>query len=94
MVAATVRLPSGTDAGSLAVRAAVGLVLGIALVALVRRMLGALGEAPPPPPQQVDARPSDVVYECGVCGTRVRLEVAATGKAPKHCGDEMEAKLA
>jgi DNA-directed RNA polymerase subunit RPC12/RpoP len=37
---------------------------------------------------------TDVVYVCIVCGTRLRLEVAATGKAPRHCGEEMDAQVA
>ena len=90
----TLRLPSGTDTRSLTVRALVAFGIGLVLIVVVRRMLAALGEAPPAPPATVDARTADVVYECALCGTRLRLEVAATGKAPKHCGEEMEAKLA
>jgi hypothetical protein len=86
-------LPSGTETGSLIARGAVGLAIGLALIFVVRRMLRALVEPPPPAPPTVDARGSDVVYECPVCGTRVRLEVAATAKPPKHCGEEMEAKI-
>jgi peptidoglycan/LPS O-acetylase OafA/YrhL len=93
-VAVAVQLPSGTGAASITIRAVVALVIGVFLIVVVRRMLGALGEAPPPPPAQVDARPAHVVYACNVCGTRLRLEVAATGKAPKHCGEEMEPTLA
>ena len=89
-----VRLPSGTDAGSLATRAAVAFGIGLFLIVVVRRMLATLGAPPPPAPVTVDARTADVVYECAHCGTRLRLEVAATGKAPRHCGEEMEAKLA
>jgi hypothetical protein len=93
-VAVTVQLPSGTNASSLTVRALVALIIGVVLIVIVRRMLAALGAAPPPPPAKVDARPADVVYVCTLCGTRVRLEVASTGKAPKHCGEEMEPELA
>lgn len=74
-------------------RAVIGLGVGLLLIIFVRRMLGALSEAPPPRPPTVDARSTDVVYECPVCGTRVRLEVAATGKPPKHCGEEMEPQV-
>jgi hypothetical protein len=63
------------------------------LIAVVRRMLGALADPPPPPPQTVDATETEVVYECPTCGTRLRLEVAATAKAPRHCGEEMEPSL-
>jgi hypothetical protein len=69
-------------------------LIGGALIFVVRRMLRALTEPPPPPPQTVDARFSEVVYVCPVCGTRLRLEVAATAKAPRHCGEEMEPELA
>jgi hypothetical protein len=93
-VAVAVQLPSGTSAGSLAVRAIVALFVGGVLIAVVRRALGAMGAAPPPPPAQVDARRADVVYVCAHCGTRLRLEVASTGKAPRHCGEEMETELA
>jgi len=93
-VAVTVQLPSGTNASSIAVRAAVALLIGGALIVMVRRSLAAFGAAPPAPPKQVDARPADIVYVCTLCGTRLRLEVASTGKAPKHCGEEMQAELA
>lgn len=86
-------LPEGTATSSLVVRALAGLAIGLVLVMVVRRMLGALVAPPPPPAERVDARPADVVYECPVCGTRVRLEVAVTAKAPKHCGEEMETLL-
>jgi hypothetical protein len=88
------RLPQGTSPFSLIVRGAVGLSIGLALIYVVRRMLGALTEPPPAPPQRFDARATDVIYECPVCGTRLRLEVAATTKAPRHCGEEMEASVA
>jgi dipeptide/tripeptide permease len=87
-------LPSNTGSGSVALRAGVGLGLGLVIILIVRRMLHALTEQPPPPPETVDARTSEVVYVCNVCGTRVRLEVAATTNAPRHCGEEMEPQLA
>jgi hypothetical protein len=87
------RLPTGTSAGSLALRAGAAFAAGLGLIVVVRRALGAMGDPPPAPPLTVDAGPADVVYECTVCGTRVRLEVAATGKPPKHCGEEMVAKV-
>jgi hypothetical protein len=87
-------LPSNTGAGSIAFRAIAGLVIGGVVVVIVRRALRALTEPPPPSPQTVDARTSEVVYVCQVCGTRVRLELAATTKAPRHCGEEMEPQLA
>jgi hypothetical protein len=87
-------LPGDTGKGSLAIRAAVGLSIGLVFTFFAWRMLRALTEPPPPSPPTVEAQSSDVVYECPVCGTRVRLEVAATGKAPKHCGEEMEPSLA
>jgi hypothetical protein len=93
-VGVTVQLPSGTNTSSLTVRALVALLIGVVLIVIVRRSLAALVAAPPAPPVKVDARSSEVVYVCTLCGTRVRLEVAATGKAPKHCGEEMEPELA
>jgi hypothetical protein len=87
-------LPNGTDRGSVITRAATGLVIGLIVVAFVGRSLRSMTHPPPPPPPVVDARPVDVVYECVHCGTRLRLEVAATGKAPRHCGEEMEPKVA
>lgn len=88
------RLPDDTSAPSLIVRGALGLSVGLVLIVIVRRSLRALAAPPPAPPRQIDARASEVVYTCPVCGTRVRLEVAVTAKAPKHCGEEMEPSLA
>ena len=93
LVATPTLLPSGTNTGSLITRGATALAIGLIVIFIVRRMLRALVLPPPPAPQTVDARPSDVVYVCPVCGTRVRLEVAATVKPPKHCGEEMEARI-
>ncbi len=93
LVATPTLLPSGTNARSLITRGATALAIGAGIIFVVRRMLRALVLPPPPAPQTVDARPSDVVYVCPVCGTRVRLEVAATAKPPKHCGEEMEATI-
>jgi hypothetical protein len=90
---AIARMPDGTNAGSLVIRGAIGLSIGLGLIMVVRRMLGSLTDPPPPPPQTVDAQESEVVYECISCGTRVRLELAATAKAPRHCGEEMEPSL-
>ena len=86
-------LPRETQLSSLIVRGVIGLLIGLVLILFVRRMSRAFGDAPVGAPMTVDARSTDVVYECPVCGTRVRLEVAATAKAPRHCGEEMEAKL-
>ncbi len=88
------RLPNDTSTPSLVVRGALGLSIGLVLVFVVRRSMRALGAPPAAPPRHVDARASEVVYTCPVCGTRVRLEVATTAKAPKHCGEEMEPSLA
>ncbi len=88
------RLPSNTGAGSLVIRGVVAGLAGLILIVVVRRMTRSMAEPPPPPPQTVDARMSEVVYVCPVCGTRVRLELAATTKAPRHCGEEMEPQLA
>lgn len=87
------RLPPGTGTGALVVRASVALGIGLILTIVVARMLGSLTTPPPPAPPTVDASPVDVVYVCTVCGTRLRLEVAATGKPPRHCGEEMDAKV-
>ena len=89
----TAFLPEGRHTGALVLRAGIGLGIGVALIVVVRRMLRALVVPPPAPPSRVDARRTDVIYECAVCGTRVRLEVAATAKPPKHCGEEMEARI-
>jgi len=87
------RLPEGTSTRSLVIRGLVGLTIGIIITVVTRKMMRALTDPPPPLPERVDARATEVVYECPVCGTRVRLEVAATAKAPKHCGEEMESSI-
>jgi hypothetical protein len=87
------RLPSGTDRTSLLLRGGMGAAIGVVLMVVVRRSMRALVSPPAPSPEQIDATQADVVYECPLCGTRLRLEVASTGKAPRHCGEPMEAKL-
>lgn len=87
------QLPEGTGTGSLTVRALVGLGIGVVVVWTVVRMFRALRGPAAPPPERLDARATEVVYECPICGTRLRLEVASTGKAPRHCGEEMEAQV-
>jgi hypothetical protein len=90
VIALLVAVPSRTDTTTLAVRGGLALAVGLVLVAVVRRMVIALAEPPPAAPPQVEAKVVDVVYVCPTCGTRVRLEIAATGKPPRHCGEEME----
>lgn len=87
------RLPEGTETSSLVIRGAVGLGIGLVVVVFVWRTLRVLTGPAEEPPQGVDARSSEVVYACAVCGTRLRLETASTGKAPRHCGEEMEPQL-
>lgn len=87
------RLPSDTQTATLIMRGAVGLAIGLLLVVLVTRMLRALTAPQAAAPAPVDARPADVVYECPVCAMRVRLETATTAKPPKHCGEEMAARI-
>jgi len=93
LLAAVARTGTATDAGSLVLRAVTALVIGAILIRFVRRALRSMVEPPPTPPDTVEATTTEVVYECGVCGTRVRLEVASTGKAPRHCGEEMEPSI-
>lgn len=85
------RLPRDTEITTLALRLGVGLVIGGVIVRVVARYLGAM-TAPPntQAAETVEAEETEVVYTCVVCGTRVRLERAGTGKAPRHCAEPME----
>jgi hypothetical protein len=43
----------------------------------------------PPEPELTDVKEYGLRYVCSVCGLELKVEVAATDKAPTHCGEAM-----
>jgi hypothetical protein len=70
------------------------LALGFALV-MVRvgfALLGGLGRPVPEPPPAGELRKVRLMYRCSICGTEVRMTVAADQdpEAPRHCLEDMD----
>ena len=54
-----------------------------------------LANPPPPDPEPVEVHPGlRLAYVCEMCGLELAILKVARDKAPKHCGEEMEATLA
>lgn len=98
------RMKHPVIAGVAVLTIAVGLVTGIAIwkaaiagivVWVILRlgvmMLGGLARPIPEPPPEGELRKVKLHYRCEICGTEVRMTVAADGEpeAPRHCQDDM-----
>jgi hypothetical protein len=70
------------------VKAVVGVIGFLLLVSFGVRYLKSLATAPPEDePEDVSAY--DLRYVCQMCGLELKVEVAASGKAPRHCMEPM-----
>jgi hypothetical protein len=69
-------------------RALVALVFGGAVLWLGTSYFKAAGEVPPEPKAE-DVSASALKYVCPVCGLELRVEVATTDRAPRHCREAM-----
>lgn len=70
------------------------LVAGAAVWIVLRlgvMMLGGLARPIPEPPPEGELRKVRLHYRCEICGTEVRMTVAADidPEAPRHCQDDM-----
>jgi hypothetical protein len=69
-------------------RALVALVFAAFVLWLGTSYFKAAGEVPPEPDAE-DVSTSALKYVCTVCGLELRVEVATTDRAPRHCREAM-----
>jgi hypothetical protein len=70
------------------VRAGLALVFAGFVLWLGTSYFTAAGEVPPEPEAE-DVSASALKYVCPVCGLELRVEVATTDRAPRHCREAM-----
>jgi peptidoglycan/LPS O-acetylase OafA/YrhL len=77
----------GTPAWATALAAMVAYLI----IALGLGVLGMLASPVPEPPPPGELRKVRLTFQCGVCGTEVRMTAAAEDdpEPPRHCLDEM-----
>ncbi|MFN2594402.1 MAG: hypothetical protein ABR579_05890 [Actinomycetota bacterium] len=69
-------------------RAAVAVVLFLAIAWLGLSYFRAAGEVPPDPEAE-NVSSSELHYVCTMCGLELKVEVSTTGRAPTHCREPM-----
>ena len=69
-------------------RALVALAFAAGVLWLGTSYFKAAGEVPPEPEAE-DVSGSELKYVCPVCGLELRVEVATTDRAPRHCREAM-----
>lgn len=69
-------------------RALVAVVFAAFVLWLGTSYFKAAGEVPPEPDAE-DVTASELKYVCSVCGLELRVEVATTDRAPRHCREAM-----
>ena len=70
------------------VRAVVGLTMGAAILYVGLSYFRAAGEVPPDPEAE-DVSDGSLRYVCTMCGLELKVEVAASDRAPSHCREKM-----
>jgi len=71
------------------------IVAGIATIGILRFgwvMIAGLAQPVPEPPDPGELRKVKMAYRCQICGTEVRMTVAAAEdpEPPRHCLEDME----
>ena len=69
-------------------RAAVALAMGGAILYLGLSYFRSAG-AVPPDPEVEDVSEGSLRYVCTMCGLELKVEVAASDRAPSHCREKM-----
>jgi hypothetical protein len=69
-------------------RAAVALAMGAAILYVGVSYFRSAGEAPPDPEVE-DVSDTSLRYVCTMCGLELKVEVAASDRAPSHCREKM-----
>lgn len=70
------------------VRAAVALAMAAGIFWLGFSYFRSAGEVPPDPEAE-DVSDGSLRYVCTMCGLELKVEVAASDKAPSHCREKM-----
>ena len=70
------------------VRAAIALAMAGAILYVGLSYFGSAGEVPPDPEVE-DVSDGALRYVCTMCGLELKVEVAASDKAPSHCREKM-----
>ena len=70
------------------VRAAVGLSMAAAILYVGLSYFRSAGEVPPDPEVE-DVSDGSLRYVCTMCGLELKVEVAASDRAPSHCREKM-----
>ena len=70
------------------VRAAIALAMAGAILYVGLSYFGSAGEVPPDPEIE-DVSDGALRYVCTMCGLELKVEVAASDKAPSHCREKM-----
>lgn len=70
------------------VRAAVGLSMAGVILYLGLSYFRSAGEVPPDPEVE-DVSDDSLRYVCTMCGLELKVEVAASDRAPSHCREKM-----
>lgn len=70
------------------VRAAVALAMAGAILYVGLSYFRSAGEVPPDPEVE-DVSDNSLRYVCTMCGLELKVEVAASDRAPSHCREKM-----
>lgn len=69
-------------------RTAVALLMAAAILYVGLSYFGSAGEVPPDPEIE-DVSDGSLRYVCTMCGLELKVEVAASDRAPSHCREKM-----
>lgn len=86
LVMAILLLVLGPEFGYL--RTAVALLMAAAILYVGLSYFGSAGEVPPDPEIE-DVSDGSLRYVCTMCGLELKVEVAASDRAPSHCREKM-----
>ena len=68
-------------------RLALGILMGLGILAIGVLYLRSIVTAPPPEPDVTDVSEYGLRYVCAMCGLELKIEVAAKDRPPTHCGE-------
>ena len=86
LVSAVLVAVLGSQFGYLRAAIALAMAWGILYVGL--SYFGSAGEVPPDPEVE-DVSDGSLRYVCTMCGLELKIEVAASDRAPSHCREKM-----